>query len=60
MRAFYTFNIEQVWEEQGLICYPAWAGLLLVHPDKDGVLYFSYETGEVRQVSEAEEEALTL
>lgn len=60
MKNHYTIDFDAVWKEQGLIASRAYGGFFFTHPDKSGVLYFDSETGEVRQVSAEEEEALTI
>jgi len=55
----YTLDID-VLTKQGFICTPAYAGLFVLPIESHETFYFSHETGEVRQVSSEETEALTI
>jgi len=56
----YKMDIEKMWEEEGLICTPAYGGLLISDLDAPETIYFDAEKGTLRLVSASEIEQLTL
>jgi len=56
----YTLDFDLLWEEHGLIATRAYGGFFFMSIEDPKVTYFDSETGEARQVSAEEAEALTI
>lgn len=57
-KEFHTLPIELLWE-RGIVCTPAYGGLLCSNLEEATTLYFSYETGEATPIPGEQIEALT-